>query len=166
MSCVWMTSDWHLGHANVAKWRGFDNVEEHDYTLIENCAKLVTKRDIIWFLGDMLLGPDYIPMFRALPGHKRLVLGNHDTDRFAKRAGLSVIDLACIFEEVHGMVKYKKSWLTHAPIHPDELRGKINIHGHTHSHRIQDERYVNVCPEQTDFKPVKYQEILRRLSGE
>lgn len=164
MSVVYMTSDWHLGHANCAKWRGFDNVYHHDSTIMQNYADMVTNQDVVWFLGDILLGKDSITAFRSLPGRKRIVLGNHDTDRFQKRTGLSIVDLTCIFEEVHGMYKYKQAWLTHAPLHPLELRGKINIHGHMHSHTVPDKRYVNVALEQTDMKPVKYQDILRRLS--
>ena len=41
----------------------------------------------------------------------------------------------------HGM------WLSHAPIHPDELRGKPSVHGHCHYANIQldgkdDPRYL------------------------
>lgn len=57
------------------------------------------------------------------------------------------------------MVKYKNLWLTHAPIHPDELRGKKNVHGHCHGHILNDKRYINVCVEHAD-RPIPIEEII------
>ena len=128
---------------------------------------MTTARDIVWFLGDMFCGcdRDIITAFRQLPCRKKLVLGNHDTDHLSDRSGISVVDLCCIFEEVVSIKKYKAAWFTHVPMHPAQLRGKINIHGHTHDNNLNDDRYFNVCPEQTDYKPVKYQDILVKLRG-
>ena len=85
-------------------------------------------------------------------GNKNLVLGNHDVD--AKF-------FSPYFSKVCGFARYKGAWLSHAPIHPEELRGKINIHGHTHYHCILDDsRYINVCCEQVNFRPVNLNELL------
>lgn len=84
-----------------------------------------------------------------------LILGNHDTDR-----KLSINDLVYVYDEIHSLYKHKEFWLSHAPIHSDELRGKINIHGHTHEHCIDDDRYINVCVEQF-HKPVSI-DVLRQ----
>jgi calcineurin-like phosphoesterase family protein len=55
MSNVWFTSDWHIGHKNILKYRdGFQSTDEHDATLIENYQSLISKRDIVYFLGDMV----------------------------------------------------------------------------------------------------------------
>lgn len=164
MSVIWITSDWHLGHRSVARWRAekhpsIISEDNHDEYLLDTWASTVRKRDVVWCLGDMLMGPNHVQAFRSLPGRKRLVLGNHDTDHHGKRSGLSDIDRACIFEEVHGMVKYKWAWLTHAPIHPEELRGKYNIHGHTHNHSIDDYRYINACPEANNFQLINFQQL-------
>ena len=64
-----------------------------------------------------------------------------------------------------GLYKYKEFWLSHAPIHPCELRGKRNIHGHVHQNHVMDEhhkrdnRYINVCVENTDGAPVSLDKI-------
>ncbi len=67
---------------------------------------------------------------------------------------MSTRDQVEVFEEVHSMLKYKGMWLTHCPMHPDELRGKINIHAHVHEQTVMqgwgpwrkpDPRYVNTC---------------------
>ena len=70
-------------------------------------------------------------------------------------------DLIEVFDEVHSLVKYKGTWLSHAPIHQDELRGCVNIHGHTHYHVIDDERYINVCSEHTNYGPIRRDVLLQ-----
>lgn len=73
------------------------------------------------------------------------------------------------FNKVCGFEKYKKSWLSHAPIHPAELRGKINIHGHVHDATITDEnglpdlRYFNVSLENTGGRPIAHNVIMELL---
>lgn len=76
-----------------------------------------------------------------------------------------------MFDSIHSMVNYKGFWLTHAPIHPCELRGKRNIHGHVHDNSVKrgmglDERYINACLEVNNFKPVKFQDILKEVRNE
>lgn len=156
MSRVWLTSDWHLGHRNIAKFRPcVSSMEDNTEQLVTNYNKLITKRDIVWFLGDVAFDPEHLAVIASLPGDKRLVLGNHDTDR-----KVDIANLCLVFDQIHGLYRYKAAWLSHAPIHPDELRGKINIHGHTHSHFIMDDRYVNVCVENTGMRPILYQDII------
>lgn len=68
-----------------------------------------------------------------------------------------------VIANLHSLVRYKGVWLSHAPLHPDELRGKYCCHGHTHNHCIDDPRYYNVCVDQTDMKPVLFQDVLAEL---
>jgi hypothetical protein len=51
------------------------------------------------------------------------------------------------FTQIHGVLKYKEFWMTHIPMHENELFGKCNLHGHVHNNTIDDKRYVNLCPE-------------------
>lgn len=157
-----MTSDWHLGHKGISqRFRtNFKTDAEHDEAMLDMYLSTVTKRDIVWFLGDIAFDEVSLARVRALPGIKNLVLGNHDTDQFSKKLDIAQIVLA--FDNVHGLYSYKHAWLSHAPIHPDELRGKINVHGHTHNYVLPDNRYFNVCPEVNDYKLVKFQYILAK----
>ena len=68
---------------------------------------------------------------------------------------------AWAFDDVMGGFSYKGVWLTHIPIHPDELRGRPNIHGHTHNHIINDNRYLNVCMEQINYRPLEFTEAVK-----
>jgi calcineurin-like phosphoesterase family protein len=143
MSKVMFTSDLHLGHKNIGGFRHFcDSSEENTAVISEHWFSEVGSRDTIYILGDAAFNEQGLEDLKALPGNKILILGNHDTMKGHEY--LSAV------REVHGIVyrRWKmgpKVWLSHAPIHPDELRGRYNIHGHVHYNSIKDERYINVC---------------------
>lgn len=152
MSVVYMIGDLHFGHKNIANYRkGFASEEHHREHLSAQWSSIVKKRDVVWVLGDAAFTSEGLASIRLLPGRKILVRGNHDL--------LSTAEYLSVFEEVYGIIRYKKVWLSHAPIHPDELRGRRNIHGHVHNATIQDARYVNVSAENINYTPAKYQAI-------
>ena len=162
MSNVYLCSDWHLGHKNIVKHRQWADTEaEHAQILLDAYAETVTKNDLVWFLGDILFDTTYLPQMKALPGRKKLVMGNHDFERGGKFP-----HLAEVFDEVCALRKYKKVWLTHAPLHPNELRGRINIHGHMHKNKLPDDRYINVCPEHVGIYPVEFKKLVKgKING-
>ena len=128
---------------------GVTTIEQHDEMIFDYWNDTVTKRDVIFILGD--IGYNFEPI-KKLPGHKRLLLGNHDKEH--------VMDYLQVFDEIIGPIRYKQHWLSHFPIHESELWGKPVIHGHTHGNGVADARYVNVCVEFTRGKPVSYQDIV------
>lgn len=141
MSNVWFCSDLHLGHKNIGKFRAplVNSTEENNQRILDDWNKHVTKRDHVYVLGDFCFDKELFDKLN-LPGEKKtLIRGNHD--RFQTKQYLS------FFDEIEGIVKYKNFWLSHAPIHPDELRGKINLHGHVHYSSIPDKKWFNCCPE-------------------
>ena len=149
-----MIGDLHFGHKNVARFRDeFDSEAHHRAHLVEQWQGLVKKRDVVWVLGDAAFTADGLESIRPLPGRKILVRGNHDK--------LSVHMYLSVFEEIHGIIQYKKAWLSHAPIHPDELRGRVNIHGHVHKATIPDDRYINVSAEVINYTPRDYQVLVQ-----
>jgi calcineurin-like phosphoesterase family protein len=92
-----------------------------------------------------------LPLLKKLKGTKHLILGNHDE--------FTLETYKPYFNKIHGFVRYKGMWLSHAPIHPQELRGKVNVHGHNHKNVIPDERYICVSVEQVNGKPKSLDEI-------
>lgn len=150
---VYFCSDLHFGHKNIQKFRQFVLSQNHNEQFIcEAWKNRVTKRDDVYVLGDAAFTMEAIDLFKNLPGRKFLIRGNHDlcdTAAYLK-----------VFAEVYGLLKYKEFWLSHAPVHPDELRGKVNLHGHVHYQSIRqpfhpalhvkqelDLRYFNCCVE-------------------
>lgn len=115
----------------------------------------------MYFLGDICFKQYSLDIIRALPGDKRLVLGNHE-NQFGEFRTRELWD---VFNKVHGLHSRKGCWLSHAPIHPEELRGKFNIHGHVHDKTLQDPRYVNVSLENCNYFPVDFTEIKAALAA-
>lgn len=163
---VMFLSDLHLGHTNCAKWRGFESVDEMDETIYNNIMSRCSKRSTLYLLGDTIFDRSNLWMIedisRTLNGNLKLVMGNHD---FERADAPSFEELSPYLASVHGLVKYKEFWLSHAPIHPGSLRGKINLHGHTHDSKIQDERYFNVCCDVHNYTPIDLQEIRKRIKN-
>ena len=155
MSNVWVCADLHLGHKAITKYRTqFSTAEEHHLTILDNVLSCVGKRDKIFLLGDIVFngGEGYAEILRKLAANTVLILGNHDGPK----------DWANRLESALG---YKECWLTHIPVHPQELdyRKQFNIHGHLHGSFINDPRYFNVSLEHTNFKPVLMKDVLDEL---
>jgi calcineurin-like phosphoesterase family protein len=164
MSIVRFIADLHLSHQNMATRRGFSTVEEHDEHIIAKWNSVVNKRDVTYILGDVTMEKSSpYPLLDRLNGIKHIVLGNHDRRQDTKK----LFDYA---ESVGGMLQYKGIFLTHCPIHSDELNYGIvkNIHGHIHDKvvmkmldgwEIPDERYFCVSCEQVDYLPKTLEEL-------
>lgn len=146
MSKVYISSDWHIGHKNIYKFRhpdngfplSFEDEREHREWLFEWVKFNIKKRDTLYLLGDIAFDESSLLAVHKLPGRKILVKGNHCTKSKEQYK---------VYEAIHGLFRYKSMWLSHAPIHPQELRGKPNLHGHVHHNTIDDPRYFNCCVE-------------------
>lgn len=184
MTKRYITSDLHLGHKSSCKWRPFESPEEHDEVVWDNLRSTVNKRDSIFFLGDIAFTPQWLKKIKELPcKSKVLILGNHDTDNkdCAKLLWES-------YDQVHSMLNYKGTILSHCPIHESEFRGKtLNVHGHLHEKVILtiktkkvrgdygywidkpynegNNRYFNVCLEHTEYKPLNFEIIKDFIKG-
>lgn len=148
MSTPRFIADLHMGHKNIYKYRKvFESALHNDLYCMGILEETCTKRDTMWFLGDCIFDEKYIQFFKDLPGHKYMVLGNHDTEE-----GPKARKILEAFDDVYGLKKYKEFWLQHAPMHPLELRERVNIHGHGHDFSIPDVNYLNVSMDSTFTK--------------
>jgi calcineurin-like phosphoesterase family protein len=175
VSNVYFISDLHLGHEGALKWardfREGKDIHEHDQILMDKINSVVTKRDTLYVLGDVTFRNNHLFYMHQIPCRMILVRGNHDN--------LSTKEYLSVFDEVHGLIKYKGFWLSHAPIHPHELRGSKNIHGHVHIHGVMnkprqgtdvlppeiardmwDRNYISVCAEAYNGYPIPFQDII------
>ncbi len=159
MAQVWFTSDLHLGHRLVSTKRGFETTAEHDAHVISTMLD-INRRDLLWVLGDIAWRPEHLRLLSAIRGDKKAVLGNHDkmnTQVYLQH-----------FKSVWGSVKKYDCWLTHIPIHQQEIyRGNANIHGHIHKNAGTPPLpfpYINV---NWDFwhRPVPLSEILEIIKS-
>lgn len=84
---IWVTSDQHFQNQNIWKiysheTRPFHSQEEHDNAVIDAWNSVVSPEDIVFVLGDFIMGAaDGIqPVLNRLNGTIYLIKGNHDTD--------------------------------------------------------------------------------------
>ena len=179
---VFLTSDLHLGHANILRYcrRDFADVEEMDRALIENWNQVVDDEDTVYVLGDFALCKvDALPGYvSALKGHKILIKGNHDRS--------AEVMLAAGFEAVHENIIVeidgKRVWMNHYPNQPDyrdrtrlqrpKAPGKfdISLGGHTHDNYVKltgpdGVQWVNVGSDCHDFTPITLDRAFEFLRG-
>jgi len=93
-----------------------------------------------------------------------LIRGNHDI--FRDEEYRKYFRELRAYHVMNGMI------LSHIPIHEESLgRFGTNIHGHLHANRVMkdgavDVRYHCVCVEQTDFAPVLFEDVIKRIVAE
>lgn len=169
MSRVFFISDLHFGHKNLIKNLRNMSVEESDKLIINNWNKTVTKKDIVYVLGDITMeDPSRIEHYLSqLKGVIRIIGGNHDVRHSCKK----IVNLGI---DMMGCMEYKGFICTHIPVHPRELQFfKGNIHGHVHKNgRHEDEeayniknKYFNVCCEFINYTPILFDDIVKQFQN-
>jgi calcineurin-like phosphoesterase family protein len=121
--------------------------------LLQAWKPTVKNGDTIINLGDvsLKLSKEYLAtVIQRLPGHKILVMGNHDR----KKPMRWWLDVG--FNEVYPypVVYEGKYMLSHAIVDIFKGSGFINIHGHIHNHESGIPNCINVSVEKTGYKPV------------
>lgn len=165
---TFFTADTHFGDAHILRERGhrFASVAEHDEALIANWNEVVSPADEIWHVGDFAANTSRAycaEVFGRLNGVKRLVRGNHDTNR--------VQDLAWAEpsrESVRIAVREAgREWrlfLAHYAHRawPGLWRGTRHLYGHTHGTLADTRRSCDVGVDAWDFRPISIAAVIAR----
>jgi calcineurin-like phosphoesterase family protein len=179
MPSVFLVSDTHFGHLGVCKFtrddgvtklRPWNNPEEMDEEMVKRWNETVKPTDKVYHLGDVVINRKALSILHRLNGDKVLIRGNHDIFKDE--------DYRQHFRELRAYHVMNGMILSHIPIHTESLgRFGVNIHGHLHSNRVQirgfdgkpmgiDNRYHCVCVEQTDFRPILFEDVIKRIKEE
>jgi calcineurin-like phosphoesterase family protein len=178
MPSVFLVSDTHFGHAGVCRFteadgvtkiRPWDNPEDMDEAMVKMWNETVKPTDKVYHLGDVVINRKALKIMNRLNGDKVLIKGNHDIFRPE--------DYAPHFRDVRAYHVMNGMILSHIPLHPEALyRFGTNIHGHTHTNNVmmtdqygvtkKDPRYHCVCVEQTDFRPILFEDVIKRIQSE
>jgi len=181
MPSVFLTSDTHFGHAGVCRFthpndptvklRPWDNPDEMDEEMVRRWNDRVRPTDKVYHLGDVVINRRALPILDRLNGDKVLIRGNHDIFKDE--------DYSKYFRSLRGYHVMNGMILSHIPIHEASLgRFGVNIHGHLHATRVMrplatsgrtdviDPRYHCVCVEQTDFAPILFEDVIKRIKEE
>ena len=183
MPSVFLVSDTHFGHLGVCRFMRNDGVtklrpwnspEEMDEEMVKRWNETVKPTDKVYHLGDVVINRKALSIMHRLNGDKVLIRGNHDIfrdDEYRQH-----------FRELRAYHVMNGMILSHIPLHPDSLgRFGTNIHGHLHANRVMhkvrwgnsghydeviDPRYHCVCVEQTDFRPILFEDVIKRIKEE
>ena len=185
MPAVFLTSDTHFGHAGVCRFthpddpevklRPWTDPDEMDEEMIRRWNDRVRPSDKVYHLGDVVINRKALKTLARLNGDKVLIRGNHDIfrdDEYREH-----------FRELRAYHVMNGLILSHIPVHEASLgRFGCNIHGHLHANRVMkargvdtrtgeilysdeiDPRYYNVSVEQTDFAPILFEDVLKRIT--
>lgn len=151
---------------------------EMDEAMVERWNKVVPAAGAtVYHLGDVAMKAKDLPILDRLNGKKKLILGNHDILGFKVYAAYFYDIAAYKVMPAEGIV------MSHMPVHEMEFthRWKTNVHGHTHAERVMgsvevpdyrggynltprpDPRYLCVSVEQTDYAPLPFDEMFKRI---
>lgn len=171
---AFITSDHHFSHVgmttfvdhNGVKIRPFITVEEMDEVLVNNWNSVVSPKDKVYNLGDVVINRKALKILSRLNGEKVLIRGNHDVFRLD--------EYTPYFKDVRGTHKLGNAILSHMPIHPDSIPQWAigNIHGHLHGNRVKlsngeiDSRYQCVSVEHTNYYPVTIDSVINKMKKE
>ena len=190
MPAVFLVSDTHFGHAGVCRFlrddgtklRPWDNPDEMDEEMVRRWNDTVRPNDKVYHLGDVVINRKALKTLHRLNGDKVLIRGNHDIFRLE--------DYTPFFRDIRGYHVMNGMILSHIPVHEESLgRFGTNIHGHLHANRVLrtvknqmvskydprpftveepviDTRYYCVCVEQTDFRPILFEDVIKRIKEE
>lgn len=154
MNEIFLISDTHFGHRNIIDYcsRPFQDVQQMNTELIKRWNEVVTDFDLVYMLGDFALysKEEVIEIGRRLRGNKILLRANHDrcsNDTYFQAGFLQVVKKPIILEDFI---------LTHIPMENSDM---LNIHGHTHNHRANDNNHFCVSVEMVNYYPINLEEI-------
>jgi len=186
MPSVFLVSDTHFGHAGVCRFthqdtdvkiRPWTDPDEMDEDMVRMWNETVRPNDKVYHLGDVVINRKSLGIMRRLNGDKVLIRGNHDI--FRDEEYREHFRELRAYHVMNGMI------LSHIPVHEDSLgRFGVNIHGHLHTNRVMkargvdaktgkvlysddiDPRYHCVCVEQTNFRPILFEDVIKRIEQE
>ena len=183
MPSVYFYADPHLSHTNICSFtnydgtplRPWDDVAEMDEEMVKRYNDVVGPKDKVYMLGDICMSHKALPILDRLNGDKVLIKGNHDIHRLRYYAPY--------FRDIRAYHVMDGCILSHIPIHESSLaRFRKNIHGHLHCNQVKkpigfdneaktiiygdeiDPRYYCVSVEQTNYAPILFEEVMKKLA--
>ena len=163
------TADTHFGDTELVRRRrqAFASVEEHDEALIARWNAVVGPDDEVWHLGDFAADASRAhcaAVFARLNGIKRLVRGNHDTNRVLELPWADPPIESARISVTDGAGRPWRLFLSHYPHRswPGFWRETRHLYGHTHAGLPDTSRSSDVGVDACDYRPIDLTAIIAR----
>lgn len=164
---TFFTADTHFADPHLLRMRPFDTIEAHDEALVARWNARVGPDDEVWHVGDVMggVGRDACAaIFARLNGVKRLVVGNHDSNRVLALpwAAPPVEQARLTLRSATGAEV--RLYLSHYPMRswPGLWRGTRHLHGHTHAMLPGTSQSCDVGADACGYGPLSLDEIVAR----
>lgn len=139
---IYLVSDWHFNHNKsfIFEPRGFINIQSMNEAIIKNHNQVVTQEDVVYCLGDCILGnnEEGINCLKQLNGNLHIIRGNHCT---AQRISLykdcpNIIDiqnsLYLHYNDYHFYLTHYPTLTSNFDFDKPLKARLINLCGHSH----------------------------------
>ena len=164
-------ADTHFGDAHIMRHRGdrYPTIGAHDEALIALWNETVAPDDTVWHLGDFASDAtaDYCAaVFARLSGVKRLVRGNHDTNRVIALPWTSVSESerVTIADASGAECRLFLSHYAHRAW-PGLWRGTRHLYGHSHAVLPDTRGSCDVGVDAWDGRPNTIDAIIARQAA-
>lgn len=177
---LFFTADHHFGHANLIKGPdykrpGFETLAEMHKFMIDRWNSIVTKRDIVYHIGDMFLNitpAEALAIRRLLNGNINLIKGNHDDPK-----GNGV---ATQIPQAFGWIKERYRFNIKKPVKAsivlDHYAGRVwsgshkgswQLYGHSHGNLKDDPSLLqfDVGVDCWDYYPVSLEQVIEKMTA-
>ncbi|TXN27259.1 metallophosphoesterase [Methylobacterium sp. WL19] len=166
---TFFTADTHFGDSHILRQRGvaFGSLDDHDAALIKSWNEVVGDDDEVWHLGDFAAGASRArcaEIFSALRGRKRLIRGNHDTNRVLELPWVKPPQESARITVSDAAGKEWRLFLAHYAHRawPGLWRGTRHLYGHTHG-SLPDTRFsCDVGVDAWAYRPVGVTDLIAR----
>ncbi len=157
---VWVIADTHWNPNNIDSW--VRRPVGYGERFMKMWRATVQPDDHIWHMGDVIIDAyDQVKeILDSLPGHKHLILGNHDWSKpplWWMRNG---------FESAAHGVLYGRIWLSHHPAPFLPPHADVNVHGHCHQNRRVWQSFKPwhrfLCHEYNDYAPIQLEKFVSK----
>jgi calcineurin-like phosphoesterase family protein len=173
--------------------RPFTSTEEMDETMVERWNAVVRPQDTVYHLGDVVINKKSLHHVKRLNGKKRLVRGNHDIfkDQDYREVGFESLYGVRVFVDkfILSHIPLHPESVTerfrvnvHGHLHANEVMQNIDHFEDekiidykglmsginsvwTHTEQRIDPRYLCVSVENTDYRPLSFDEVEARIKA-
>ena len=157
---TWLISDTHFFHVNIGQY--CSRPDGWQDLIIENWNRWIGPKEIVFHLGDLVLGKkeNAQALIPLLNGKLYLIRGNHDrrSAAFYQDLGITLVKDPYRMDMTDGM----QLVFSHSPIVPLPPR-LLNLHGHIHNNPAPElgPCHINLSIEVLQYRPWRLGDVLK-----